>query len=69
MQFLIKSVKSRKLLEEAKATLALPLFMLAAHSMTFYRVVSVGQVGFDGRSYYRRSCLMQEIACAKPFEN
>ena len=43
--------------------------MLAAHSMTFYRVVSVGQVGFDGRSYYRRSCLMQEIACAKPFEN
>ena len=43
--------------------------MLAAHSMTFYRVVSVGQVGFDGRSYYRRSCLMQEIACAKPFES
>lgn len=38
-------------LEEIKATLALPLALLAANKNDFYLIVSAGEYGFDCRSY------------------
>ena len=53
MLFLVKSNPefSSELLQEAKATLALPLILLAGKKKIYLRVVSIGQLGFDCRSY------------------
>lgn len=51
---------SIQLLEEAKAALALSLFLLAAKKNTIM-FVSIGQLGFDSLSYCRSSHHIQGI--------